>query len=329
MRVVLGNKNRKDLFSRLKSLGVSDDALANTCKVSVRTISNWRSSKSTLPLGSYRILMAKARLEIDDSEILVVENWWNNSNAGKKGSLERTKRHGILGDGKSRQKGGQISYQRRKNDPADIFARKSARKAIKDVLLAEFVGIMIGDGGITEYQTVVTTNSEDDREHSQFVAQLAQKLFRIKPSLNDRNDSKCTRIVISSKELTNQLVELGLKRGHKLNQGLDVPDWVRKDEEFMKACLRGVFDTDGSIYQERHHRKGKTYCYSRLSFVSMSPQLRETMYESLRKFGFDPKIRGNRSVNLEQQKDIDMFFQIIGSNNPKHLRRYKQFGEVG
>jgi len=329
MRVVLNGKSKAKLFSYLKRLGISDREIANDCNVSVRTISNWRLGKSTLPYDAFRQLEKKAGLETANLQYRIVEDWWNNSRAGKLGSNERFRRHGRLGSKESSRKGGEASYSLRKNDKTDIFARKLVASAPKNIELAEFMGIMIGDGGITAYQVVITTNSEDDREYSQFTAQLIQKLFSIRPSVKDRKDSKCTRIVVSSRALVEQLTELGLKQGHKLNQGLDVPSWIQSDDNYMGACLQGIFDTDGSIYQEKHYRKNKIYCYPRLSFVSMSPQLRKTIYAALKRFGFSPKIRGNRSVNLEQRKDIDRYFTVIGTSNPKHLRRYRKFGEVG
>ncbi len=62
-------------------------------------------------------------------------------------------------------------------------------------------------------------------------------------------------------------------------------------------------DTDGCIFNECHVINNKKYCYPRLSFVSFSWQLRLSVFKILQKLNFPPKIRNNRSVQLEKRKD--------------------------
>ncbi len=45
--------------------------------------------------------------------------------------------------------------------------------------------------------------------------------------------------------------------------------------------------------------------------------------------GIGAKIRGNRAVTIERFTDIQEYFRIVGSSNPKHVRRFAQFGGVG
>lgn len=53
----------------------------------------------------------------------------------------------------------------------------------KNEELAEFVGIMLGDGGITKRQVIVTLNPKTDKAYSIFVKKLMERLFKIKPSM--------------------------------------------------------------------------------------------------------------------------------------------------
>ena len=79
-----------------------------------------------------------------------------------------------------------------------------------------------------------------------------------------------------------------------------------------------------------HKIKQKVYSYSRLSFVSASLPLRLSVYQGLKNFGFSPKIRNNRSVQLENRAEIIDYFDKIGTNNPKHRNRFEKFiGGVG
>lgn len=195
--------------------------------------------------------------------------------------------------------------------------------------LAEMIGILIGDGGMTKYQVTVTLGIDADSTYAPFVVQLMQSLFRIQPSVHIREARGCIVIILSSVVHVELLCQLGLKIGNKLKQGLDIPQWVKDDKEFYVACLRGIFDTDGCVYQEVHKRKSGVYRYTRLSFVSASPILRHAILMLLGDLGIRAKIRGNRSVNIERFTDIEEYFRIVGSNNPKHIRRYVTFGGVG
>ena len=134
-------------------------------------------------------------------------------------------------------------------------------------------------------------------------------------------------LVISRTELVEYCRdELGLKVGNKLKQGLDVPSWIRCKRGYIGACLRGMVDTDGSIFWERHKIKKKIYSYPRLSFVSASRPLRESVFLILRSFGFTPRMRKKdgvyRCVQLESMEEIRHYFETVGTHNPKHERRF-------
>ena len=97
---------------------------------------------------------------------------------------------------------------------------------------------------------------------------------------------------------------------------------IRKGIEFEKRCVRGLMDTDGCIFNKVHKMKNKQYSYKRLSLVSASPMLRKSIFDILEKLRLSPKIRGNRSVQIENKEKIAEYFKVVGSSNPKHLNRY-------
>lgn len=95
------------------------------------------------------------------------------------------------------------------------------------------------------------------------------------------------------------------------------------------ACLRGIFDTDGSIFLETHRIKGVVYSCPRMTFVNASPPLVESIHKSLTTLDIHATKRGSRKVTIERFTDIDKYFKIVSSSNPKHLERYTTFGGVG
>lgn len=329
VRIRLSEKTRALLFDALEQRGLGREQIGRLTHVSGRTITDWKKGKTTMPADSFRLLVRAAQINIDERDITKLASWWNNSQAGKKGAAIRQSKHGQLGDARSRHKGGLVSYQKRRDDPTDIFARKPIRRPAKCTQLAEFIGIMIGDGNLTEYQISISLSSLVDQEYSFFVAALLEKLFSVKPSVSKRNTSNCIVIVASSKHLVGFLKEHGILQGHKIRQNLDIPDWIVQNQSYNMAALRGIFDTDGCVFQERHKIKDKIYSYPRLSLVSSSSNLRTAVHDILKEYGFTPKIRNDRSVNLESLKDIQMYFRIIGTNNPKHRERFRSFGGVG
>lgn len=193
--------------------------------------------------------------------------------------------------------------------------------------LAEFVGILIGDGGVTTYQVGISLGSETDGQFLDYVVNLIQGLFCYAPGITKRKDSNCYVVVISSKTIVDYMVSLGINRGDKLRAGLDIPEWIMHNPEYLKRCIRGVMDTDGCIFAERHRYKQHRYEYPRLTIVSHSPALRKSIAEGLRELGFHPKIRNNRSVHLEDREEIVRYFKVIDSSNPKHTRRYREIME--
>lgn len=329
MRVRLSEKDRDYLFTELDKKGLGMTEVAEVVNISTRTLTSWKQGRYTMPKEHFEKLMALAKV---DSKLLnpeTLNQWWSNSDAGKKGASVRFAKHGHLGSHASRQLGGRNSYLSRRSNLNDIFTPKDIFEPVENKQLAEFMGVLIGDGGVTKYQVSIACNAKDDSEYVIYVASLVRQLFGMEPSILQRKSLNCTLVVASSVKLVDYLKGLGIFEGDKLRQSLDIPAWILRDRGLAIACLRGIFDTDGCVFLERHKIKSKYYSYPRLSFVSMSANLRESIYKVLADLEFTPKVRNNRSVNLEKLLDIQGYFKVVGTSNPKHLDRWNRFGGVG
>ncbi len=328
MRIRLSDKDRKLLFKGLSQKGLGLKEIANIAGVSTRTVTDWKRGKYTMTIVHFKKIIRPSGINPRLISPESLDSWWNNRIAGKKGAAVRMEKHGPLGTPEGRSLGGKNSYKKRRGR-LDIFTKKTILKPKKSEEFAELIGILIGDGSVTKYQVSIATSSLVDYEYSLFVAKLIKSLFGTTPTVSKRKTMNCITIVVSSVALVEFLQKHGILRGHKLKQSLDIPVWVLEDRSYKIACLRGIFDTDGCIFQETHRIKGKTYSYPRLSFVSMSINLRGTIHEILSELEFTPKIRNNRSVNLENRADIDAYFRMVGTSNPKHASRFRTFGGVG
>ena len=102
-----------------------------------------------------------------------------------------------------------------------------------------------------------------------------------------------------------------------------MPNWITDNDEYCKKFIRGLFDTDGSVYVDKHLIKGKIYQNQGWAFTSYSVKLRNDILNLLRSFGYSPTLReSQRSVYMRRREDIEKYFKEIGSSNPKHLERY-------
>lgn len=328
MRVKLSKNDREKFFGELNKKGIDDDKIKSITGVSVRTVFDWRRGKYTIPRQHFQTLIGVARISPASIKPILLEDWSHNKEAGRKGASVRMLKYGPLGTPEGRSVGGSRSYALRKNIEGDIFTRNKILFPNKNELLAELVGIMIGDGNMSSYQASVSVSSLVDQEYSLYIAGLIEKLFAFRPTIKKKGVSNCLVIVASSVTMVEFLKEVGVLKGHKIRQNLDIPRWILEDREFAIACLRGIFDTDGCVFQENHRIKEKIYSYPRWVLVSASPNLRATVHQILLDLEFNPKIRNNRSVNLESFADISAYFRIVGTSNPKHSRRWAVSGEV-
>jgi hypothetical protein len=189
--------------------------------------------------------------------------------------------------------------------------------------ISELSGIMLGDGGISDYQVIITLNSVDDSEYVLFVKNLIENLFGITPSLYYRKTASAVHIVVSRKGLVEFLVNTcGLVKGHKIKNQASIPDWIKNSTELEIACIRGLIDTDGSIFNHRYYSKAKEYSYKKLSFTSVSKPLLLSAYDILRKMEFNCRLGSNHDLRIDSVSDMKKYFEVIGSHNPKHLKRY-------
>lgn len=203
------------------------------------------------------------------------------------------------------------------------YPQKSHRKdvliPVPSIKLAEFFGIMLGNGGINNpWQANVTVNAVADRQYANHVADLMRELFGVVPALRPRKDRKALVISLASTSAVDFLVGQGLPRGNKLKAGLRIPDWILGKRMFRIACMRGLMDTDGGLYIHEHLIGGKKYRNIGLCFTSYSEPLLAQVAHIFEEFRFMPHIgsRG-RSIYLYQAEEIARYLKVFGTSNKR------------
>lgn len=325
------SKDKRAVFSRGKQRAFLEQVneritiveMARISHRSERTIRDWRREKFSMPLAAVKTLSTRTNVPFPKG-IKVEDAYAHNVRASKMGIAAVIKKYGRIPHNEEHRKkqwrAWWESTGRFERNP--ILDTKAVYKPRRSWELSEFIGIMMGDGGISAYQATITLHHEDDQEYTSFVTKLIRRLFKITPSVYHLPKKSVNNIVVSRKELVEYLHALGLPVGNKVKQQFDIPEWIKRNQKFSIACLRGLIDTDGSIFTHRYKAKGKLYSYKKLSFTSASTPLLQSVHNLLRELGFHPRL-GTRDVRLENTADMRLYFSIVGSHNPKHLRRYE------
>ena len=126
-------------------------------------------------------------------------------------------------------------------------------------------------------------------------------------------------------ELVSFLQKKGLTIGNKIKKRASFPEWIFEDDKLSASALRGLFDTDGGIYE-----KQKGYRRAIIEFQTKSPYIHKDILKLLNKLGFKSS-KGNQGLNIriQNQEEVHKFFKIVGSSNLKNIIRYKEFLKSG
>lgn len=297
-------------------LEMNAEELGRALGISGRTINDWKREKYKPDSRIIKKLSELCSLPIPEHKIL--NKYWGVVKAAKLGGKKRYELYGPFGDKFTRAKGGSMSWIKRKNDPEllkkylNTFSKPKESKEF-----AEFIGIMLGDGGMTDGQITVYLSSITDREYSKYVSRLMKKLFGLSASINEKKKDHLLRVGISGVNVVKYLVEKGLRVGNKVLLQVGVPEWIWNNEEYVKACIRGLIDTDGCFTIHRYKVKGKEYQYPKISFSNHSEPILDFVQKGLLSLGYNPKRTIKYDVWLHNQNEAKKYLKDIGVNNIK------------
>lgn len=173
------------------------------------------------------------------------------------------------------------------------------RKPECSVELAEFVGIVLGDGGLTRDQCVISLHMIDDIEYSEYVRVIINKLFDANATTVSYPKHHVIKVVVSGISLIKILESFGLKVGNKMKHKIDIPDWIKDNREYLRACRRGLYDTDGATFTHKHTVLGHKYVHFGVGFCSASKPLFNSYALGLTQFGLEPHFNGTNFFVME------------------------------
>ncbi|MBP9727771.1 MAG: LAGLIDADG family homing endonuclease [Candidatus Moranbacteria bacterium] len=292
----------------------------------MRNLSGWRQEKNSLTLSAMEEICKKRKIAQPGSIVVKDAYWYTKKGAGAGGRAVIAKYGKIGGDEVYRKKKWREWWESEgKLHPSKITQPLPFKKPEFSQELAEFVGIMLGDGGMSDHQFTVTLNRVTDRGYFRFVEMLIKELFDVSVTFYMHKKSLAKRAVVSRVALVRYLVGVvGLHVGSKVRQQVDIPSWIKENRQYSISCLRGLIDTDGCIILHQYLSKGKRYCYKKIGFTSRSYPLLQSASAILLILGIKHRImKNNWDIRIEAQEEVKKYFQVVGTHNPKHLKRYK------
>jgi hypothetical protein len=184
-------------------------------------------------------------------------------------------------------------------------------------LLAEFVGICLGDGNVAKYQVGITLNTIADKEYIPYVLEIIDSLFpNIKVSLSEKKNQNAIYIRINSKIIADFIYNMGIIPKNK-----KIPDWILTSRGYRYSCARGLFDTEGSISFKTYKSKKGISLYKQLNFRNTNKKLMKFMRNTLRDMGLKPTMTLKNSLYLSTHEGIENFNKRVGFGNPKLTKR--------
>jgi intein/homing endonuclease len=205
----------------------------------------------------------------------------------------------------------------------------------KEEKIAEFIGIMLGDGSIGIYnfkqgnrtkqlhQLKVTLDSRN-KQYINYVSNLMEKVMGITPKIHFKRMENAVDIRIFKKDKVLYAVNaLGLKKSPKWNN-MEIPENYAKGKLAL-LVLRGLFDTDGSVTIFRNNG----ILYPRIE-IRMSPcPAQKQIIDILKENNFSYKIqkleRGKIKIRISGVRELKQWFNMVGSSNELYKRRAEPF----
>lgn len=309
-------------------LNITGREFSQKLKISRRTLADWTKERINMSMISAQKISKLTHIPIPKNHSII--DWRiHMKNAGKIGGRNKFIMYGNVGGDETYRKEkwkqwwksvGQ--YKKKAKGFQSLIKIKIPRKS---KLLAEFIGIMLGDGNISPYNIGITLSSEE-KEYIQYVCKVIQKLFGVLPKISKHKLLKAVSIIVNRKLLVNFCQEIGFKMGNKVKNQVDIPAWIKENKTFARECIRGLFDTDGCFFNHSYTVREKRYSYFKIAFTNASAPLVSSVAKTLINFGFHVRISKNyKDVRIEDNQYVRKYIEEIGSNNHKHLQKIKKW----
>ena len=198
--------------------------------------------------------------------------------------------------------------------------------------ICKIIGAFIGDGYLGNYGKrknqfiigFVGDKKLDNKYISKHIKNLIKKNFPFtNPRLRYRNDENTVLLRIYSKKLYKIFLDIGFLKGKK-SRTVKIPQQIINDEKLMNATLRGIFDTDGSIFFDKRKKYKQPYprITIQLASIKLIEQIENYLSKEFKLYVYKKNRNGYRNyLEIYGHEQLEKFLKKIGFSNERHLRR--------
>ncbi len=192
--------------------------------------------------------------------------------------------------------------------------------------LAEFIGILIGDGYLynnkRKYTIGIVGSPKTDKKYFSKIQKLIYNLFNIKTKV--KKGGRGLRLIFGSKGTFLFLTKvINLEYGANKGQRVSIPSEILKDTRWTYAVIKGIFDTDGSVFTS-NKRGSPNYPCVELTTTStkLAEQIKNILIEEKFRVAGVRRYKHKRSrfisnkVSLYGKKNMGLWLKKIGFSNP-------------
>ena len=189
--------------------------------------------------------------------------------------------------------------------------------------VSELVGAILGDGNIydkrPDYVEMCGNPRNDLAYYENVLLPIVREELGRNPKLFLRDGG--LRFRINQKSFVEWLKDIGLPAGEAKGSAA-IPDFIVSRGKFLVRCVRGIYDTDGSVYFDRRSAYLRPYPRTELQMTNeaLLDQLDKILSQMDIKHSF---VRRHASLSLETAglESLRGFLQKIGFSNKYHVRR--------
>lgn len=202
---------------------------------------------------------------------------------------------------------------------------------------AEFIGAMIGDGclslihnryegGIRKKALLTGHLQHDYSYYTETIMPIIKEEFGIQGYLQKRPNYNCVYFHMGN-AVFDFLKELGFPIGKKKN--LRIPPAILSNHKLAIACIRGIFNTDGTIYSrysKKYQNHRRLYDYLVIQIKLNSKETITQIKLVLDKAGIASnriiEVHGQYVFRITKQDAVDAFMALVKPSNQYHVQRY-------
>lgn len=203
--------------------------------------------------------------------------------------------------------------------------------------LYEIIGIMIGDGCVLYYPEKavygieISGNVDEEKEYFEMISSSLEKMFDKKPRISIKYSSKgrCLKLVLWGKSIAEYFIKLGItpRKTYTARIPTSFLSWNKS-----KHIVRGLFETDGSLYFSYSKANGLYPTYPRLEIKTVSLELANQLYFLLKNQSFNVQLRKTEStycVYVSGVKMLNKWVKEIGFTNERSKTKYLFWKKYG